>query len=158
MNHTASNYQKVEVETTDPLKLVVVLYEGAINFLEQAKKRLEQNQIADKGILINKVVAILSELQGSLNLENGGEFAARLDGLYTYLINRLLEANVNNDVAPLNEVSAHLRSLKDAWRKISDNGNQAETANQQTSPGMEIPTPEPAHETPDRSAPIELLG
>jgi len=121
MNHIANSYQKVQVETTEsPLKLVVMLYEGAINFLEQAKLRVADNQVGEKGILINKVIAIVSELQGSLNMTEGGEVAESLDRIYTYLISRLLEANANNDPAALDEILAHLRTLKAAWIQIAD--------------------------------------
>jgi len=125
MNHFHDNYQKVQIETNDPIKLVVMLYEGAINFLEQAKRRLDENQIAEKGILINKVVAIVSELQSSLNLKEGREVAGSLDRLYTYMINRLVEANANNDTAILNEIINHLRTLKSAWSNLAEKGSQA---------------------------------
>jgi flagellar protein FliS len=157
MNHTISSYQKVQVETTDSLKLVVMLYEGAINFLEQAKLRLSQNQVADKGILINKVVAIISELQESLNLDGGGEVASRLDSLYTYLVNRLMEANINNDSSALSEVANHLRTLSQAWKTISENGRQAEQNSPQADSVASTAIPA-VKTTPDRAAPIELVG
>ena len=116
MNHSRGNYQKVDIETTDSLQLVVMLYEGAINFLEQAKLRVAENQPGEKGILIDKVIAIVSELQGSLNVTRGGDVARALDGLYTYIISRLLEANSNNDPNSIDEILGHLRTLKEAWR------------------------------------------
>jgi flagellar protein FliS len=159
MNHTIGSYQKVEVETTDALKLVVMLYEGAINFLEQAKLRLANNQVADKGILINKVMAIVSELQGSLNMDTGGEIAVRLDGLYTYIINRLFEANLNNNSDILTEVIKHLRSLKDAWKTISDNGKKGASAQPAAvnQPRI-VETARLTEPSPERTAPIEVIG
>lgn len=161
MNHTVSRYQKVQVETTDSVKLVVMLYEGAINFLEQAKLRVAENQVGEKGILINKVIAIISELQGSLNMSEGGEVAESLDRVYTYIINCLLEANINADAQAINEVLKHLRTLMRAWRRIADEGADATEALKSAKP--EIPaTVTPAVANPDGSRDsrqaIELVG
>ena len=120
MNRTASSYQKVQVETTDSIKLIVMLYEGAVNFLEQAKRRIEENKMADKGVLINKVVAIVSELQSTLDMEKGGEVAAGLDRLYGYIVARLIEANADNDAEILTEITGHLRTLRNAWSSVAD--------------------------------------
>ena len=159
MNHTVSSYRKVQVETADSLKLVVMLYEGAINFLEQAKRRLTENQIADKGILINKVVSILSELQGSLNMKEGGEIATRLDGLYTYMINRLLDGNINNDPSVFNEIIGHLRMLREAWKKISDNGNgHAVSMGHAEKEAADVGSESVAKPEAGAPAPIELVG
>jgi flagellar protein FliS len=159
MNHTVGSYQKVQVETTDALKLVVMLYEGAINFLEQAKLRLANNQVADKGILINKVMAIISELQGSLNMDSGGEVSVRLDGLYTYMINRLFDANLNNDPEILSEVIKHLRSLKDAWKTISDNGKKGiQTQPAAMNQPRVVESTSPPEHSPEKTAPIEVIG
>lgn len=119
MNHSVGNYKKVQAETTDSIKLVVMLYEGAINFLEQAKKKMAENKVADKGILISKVVAIISELQSALNMKKGGDVSQSLDRLYTYMISRLGEANLNNDSSILAEVITHLRNLRGAWNRVA---------------------------------------
>ena len=125
MKRTVDIYKKVEVETTtDSIKLIVMLYEGAINFLGQAKLRTAENQPGEKGILINKVIAIISELQCSLNMAQGGDVANSLDRLYTYMISRLLEANTNQDTEIMDEVLKHLRTLKNAWSQISNQQSQ----------------------------------
>lgn len=117
MNYTVGSYRRIEVETTDPIKLVIMLYEGAINFLEQAKRRMMDKKVAEKGILISKVMAIVGELQASLNMDKGGEVAVNMDRIYTYISNRLYDANMKNDPAILTEVISHLRVLKEAWDK-----------------------------------------
>lgn len=128
MNYTVGSYRKIEIETTDPIKLVIMLYEGAINFLEQAKRRMMDKKLADKGILISKVMAIIGELQSSLNMEKGGEVAVNMDRIYSYLSNRLYEANTKNDPAILTEVVSHLRVLKEAWDKARNAAPSAEAA------------------------------
>jgi flagellar protein FliS len=156
MNHTASSYQKVQVETTDSLKLVVMLYEGAINFLEQARLRVAENQVAEKGILINKVVAIVSELQSSLNMDKGGEVAQSLDRVYSYLINRLLEANINSDAGAISEVIKHLRILMNAWKKVAEPKAAAQPVRKAVTPAA-VPVSRAGSEYKQRSA-IELVG
>lgn len=117
-NNSLSHYQKVEVETTDSLKLIIMLYEGGISFLEQAKLRIKENKVADKGILISKVMAIVSELQSSLDLKKGGEVAGNIDRIYSYLRERLIEANLKSDEKIVDEVLHHMRTLKEAWVQV----------------------------------------
>ena len=68
---------------------------------------------------IAKALAIVGELQQSLNLEEGGEIARNLDSLYFYVTDRLLEANVRGTVQPLDEASGVLSTLNEAWVEIS---------------------------------------
>lgn len=124
-NNNLAQYKKVEVETTDSLKLIIMLYEGAINFLEQAKLRMDENKVADKGILISKVMAIVSELQGALNMNKGGDVANNIDRIYSYLRERLMEANSKNDKAIIDEILQHLRTLKQAWVQVREKESAA---------------------------------
>ena len=161
MNSTANIYQRVQVETTtDSIKLIVMLYEGAINFLEQAKLRAGDNQMGEKGILINKVIAIVSELQCSLNISEGGDVAQSLDRLYTYMINRLLEANANSDIPTIDEVLTHLRTLKSAWSKASEQRVAATAQPARSFPAAGTAMP-PSNESAGRESEqsiIELVG
>jgi flagellar protein FliS len=126
--NSLSNYQKVEVETTDSLKLIVMLYEGGISFLEQAKLRLQEKKMADKGVLISKVLAIISELQTSLDMSKGGEVAGNIDRIYSYMHERLVEANMNNNVEIIDEVLTHMRTLKEAWVQVRNQQSEEEKA------------------------------
>jgi flagellar protein FliS len=77
--------------------------------------------IAEKGRLISHAIVIIGGgLQQGLNLEKGGELAQRLDGLYEYMKRRLLEANLNNDPARLEEVDNLLGTIEDGWKGIKD--------------------------------------
>jgi len=64
-------------------------------------------------------MAIISELQSTLNLEEGGVVATELDKLYTHMTTRLLEANATRDRTPIDEVAALMRTLRDAWAQIA---------------------------------------
>jgi len=117
-------YQQMEVTTANNLQLVVLLYEGAIRFLTEAKDRIEKGDLAGKAQAVNRTFAILGELQSTLELEGGGEIAASLDRLYIYMMDRLLEASRNLNVGPLDEVIKLLRSLNSAWTEIAQEADK----------------------------------
>jgi flagellar protein FliS len=110
---------QTHVTTTTPGHLVVMLYDGAITFLEQAKEEIAAKQYAKKGILISQALSIIAELDGSLNSEKGGEIARNLHRLYMFCNSRLLVANMKMDPAPLDEVIGILTSLRSAFAEIS---------------------------------------
>jgi flagellar protein FliS len=86
-----------------------------------AQRYMENKEIAEKGKSISKAIDIIANgLQASLDIESGGEIALQLEALYEYMGQRLLHANLRNDLAALKEVSALLMELKSAWEKIAD--------------------------------------
>lgn len=115
----AAAYKEVQVNSRSPLELVVMLYDGALGSLSQTREAVVARDLRRKRDALSKAMAILSELQGALNMEAGGEVAARLDGLYTYMIGRLVEGNVNGDVEAFDEVIRLLTPLRDAWAQIA---------------------------------------
>lgn len=120
----AQHYSSVKVQSgvaeASPHRLIQMLFEGALERIAQAKGAMLQNQIARKGELIGKAVAIVGGLQGSLNDKEGGELAANLDGLYDYIIRRLSKANYDNDPEILNECGRLLGEIKTAWDAIAE--------------------------------------
>jgi flagellar protein FliS len=121
-----SAYQKVgldaAVEVADPHRLILLLFAGAQAAIGNARTAMQQNQIAARGEAISKAIDIIGNgLKVSLDLEQGGELAERLDALYDYLVLRLLRANMDNDSRALDEVAALLEEIHGAWREISPN-------------------------------------
>ena len=119
-----SAYQKVgidaAVEVADPYRLILLLFEGAQAALGAARAGMQQNRIAEKGAAISKAIDIISNgLKASLDHENGGEISARLEALYDYMVFRLLQANMKNDLKALEEVSGLLEEIHSAWRGIA---------------------------------------
>jgi flagellar protein FliS len=108
------------VETASPHRLIQMLFEGALERIAQAKGAMLQNQIARKGELIGKAVAIVGGLQGSLNDKEGGNLATNLDELYDYIIRRLTRANFENNTEYLDECGRLLGEIKTAWDAIGD--------------------------------------
>src|SRR5215467_8303411 len=141
-------YQEMEVTTANNLKLVVLLYQGAIRFLTEAKVFIEKRNVAGKAHAVDRALAILGELQSTLKLEEGGEIAASLDRLYVYMMDRVLEASSRLDVAPLDEVVKLLRLLNSAWAEIAEKADRPSAAGAESSisPPMQ-PNPGQGHST-----------
>lgn len=110
----------VEVGAASPHKLVLMLFDGAIQAIRQARIHIGNGNIAEKGRLIGKAIAIVDEgLRSCLSTEAGGELAANLEDLYEYCTLRLLEANLHNNLPYLQEVEGLLGELRSAWAEIS---------------------------------------
>ncbi len=132
------NYQKVQVTTADRLKLVVMLYDGAISYLKTAIKYLENNDMAAKGIYISKAQDIIDELNNSLNMEEGGEIASTLRKIYNFLYFYLVKANLKKDSKMIQEVIDILSSLKEAWEEISKKKIEEESSQEKIDLTAEI--------------------
>lgn len=118
------NYASVKVhsgvESASPHRLIQMLFEGALERIAQAKGAMAQNQLARKGEMIGKAVAIVGGLQGSLNDKEGGDLANNLDNLYDYIIRRLTQANYENNPDYLDECGRLLGEIKSAWDAIAN--------------------------------------
>lgn len=116
-------YQSVNTNAqlvdASPHRLIQMLMEGGLARLAQARGAMERGDVALKGALIGKAVDIVGGLREALNQEAGGEVAANLDNLYAYMTTRLLEANLKNDSAILDEVAGLLREVKAGWDGIA---------------------------------------
>jgi len=118
MQTAARAYLQTKVNTTTKEELVVLLFEAAIKFLQQAKEKIKENDFAEKGILISKALDIISELNASLNTEKGGEVAKNLHNLYYYCQTRLLIANLKMDCEIIDEVIGILKKIGSAFAEI----------------------------------------
>ncbi|MGV7209058.1 flagellar export chaperone FliS [Oxalobacteraceae bacterium A2-2] len=118
-------YAKIGMETgvaaASPHKLIVMLFDGALQALNAALFGMRENNIPEKGKALSKAIMIIdSGLRASLDKKAGGEIAESLDALYEYMSGRLLTANLKNDPAIIEEVQRLLTELRDAWNAIAD--------------------------------------
>ncbi len=116
--NAAQAYFKTQVTTTTQEELVIMLYDAAIKFLTRAKIKIEEKDMAQKGILISKALDIIAELDGSLNVKHGGELAQNLHSMYFYCNARLLKANIKLDTAIIDEVIHILSEFRSAFAEI----------------------------------------
>lgn len=110
-----NQYQNTQINTSSPEKLLLMLYDGAINFTRIALDKMEKKDIAGKGMYIGKAQAIVSELMNTLNHEVGGDISRQLERLYIYLIDEYLAANINNSPRSLENALRILTILRDTW-------------------------------------------
>lgn len=113
---TAFNqYQDTQVNTASPEKILLMLYDGAINFTRIAREKMEQGDVAEKARFIGKGLAIVTELMNTLNHDVGGEMSKRLEQLYIYIIDEYTAANLNNSVKSLDNALKILTALRETW-------------------------------------------
>ncbi|HUU10142.1 MAG TPA: flagellar export chaperone FliS [Phycisphaerae bacterium] len=119
MDHRIAAYQETAVSTQTRGRLVVLLYEGAIKFLKLAQRQIEAGNLGAKGQYINKALAILDELDASLNLDAGGEVAQNLRTLYHFMQRHLGQANIHSDPHRIQDVLDCLEDLAEGWRAVT---------------------------------------
>lgn len=120
MNKAANAYFQTKVNTTDQGQLLIMLYDGALRYLAQAREKIVAKDYAAKGVLISRVIDIINELSASLNLEKGGSLATNLNNLYVLCTARLLQANLKLDLAALDSVVQIISGLRSAYAQIVD--------------------------------------
>ena len=113
------SYRQTQVKSRTPLELVVMLYDGVLGHLAMAREAVQRRDIPSRRDALSRALAILAELQSTLDVERGGDIALALDDLYSYSTRRLMQAAIDNDVAPIDEVHKLLEGLRDSWRTIA---------------------------------------
>ncbi|MFO1476942.1 MAG: flagellar export chaperone FliS [Verrucomicrobiota bacterium] len=114
-----NSYRQVSTLTAPPGQIVLMLYDGALRFLDRSLTGFDQEDPAQANMLIHNNIQraqdIIRELNYALNLEKGGECAATLRRLYDYFDRRLAESNTRKSRQGIEEVIRHLSVLRDAW-------------------------------------------
>lgn len=124
-NHAVATYQRIGVETgvesADPHKLVLMLFEGAQEALARAKSHIQRKEISEKGKMLSKAIMIIDHgLKASLDMNVGGDLVIKLHALYEYIVNELIIANAQNNIEKIDEVNKLLSELHDAWKQIGN--------------------------------------
>jgi flagellar protein FliS len=131
------SYRQVATRTASPGQLVLMLYEGAIRFLERAEAGFQLEDPVEFNTTINDNILraqdIIRELDFSLNVEQGGELAIQLRRLYDYFDRVLLEANLRKDPTGIAEVVKRISVLRDAWATMLE--NQGDSLDSRAVPG-----------------------
>ncbi|MDJ0838731.1 MAG: flagellar export chaperone FliS [Acidobacteriota bacterium] len=117
-SYSANQYRTNSVNTS-PLQLVVMCYDGMIRFMKKARQSIEEKNIEGKVKYINKTIAIVDELQASLDFVRGGEVARNLDRVYDYMNNELMKVALKEEVEILEHLEKMAVDLRAAWAKIA---------------------------------------
>eukprot|EP00828_Plagiopyla_frontata_P026879 TRINITY_DN35032_c0_g1_i1.p3 TRINITY_DN35032_c0_g1~~TRINITY_DN35032_c0_g1_i1.p3 ORF type:complete len:171 (-),score=14.15 TRINITY_DN35032_c0_g1_i1:146-658(-) len=118
MNNQLQTYKKVNINTMNRGKIVVMLYGGGITFLKKAKKAINEKDYYQKGKFIQKALDIVNELNISLDMEKGEDVAKNLRQIYLFLNRYLNKASIKNDPKMLDDVIEIFTSLKSAFEEI----------------------------------------
>lgn len=116
MNKSYEAYQQVSVTTAAPGELVLMLYNGCIKFIKIAKSAIMEQNIEKKHLNITKAQNIINELIVTLNMDY--EVSKNMRQLYDYMNRRLIEANIKNDTAILDEVEHFVEEFRDTWKEV----------------------------------------
>lgn len=120
----ASSYQKVGLESAvmsaSPHQLIVMLFDGAHSALVRARLFLEQGDMVSKGQALSHAINIIDNgLKAGLDMDVEGDLPQNMASLYDYMVRRLLQSNLHNDVEGIIEVEGLLNNIADAWKQIS---------------------------------------
>ncbi len=126
----ARTYHAQSVLSASPGQLILMLYDGALRFMNQARDAFDSplntpRRIEKINTSLIRTQNIINELRACLN-HDAGEYAANLDRLYDYYNRRLLEANMKKDVGPVIEVEGLVRELRDGWAEMLKSNAAAE--------------------------------
>lgn len=141
-NNGYQKYKKIDVSTASQNRLVIMLYDGAIKFLENACNAMDKKHGTEEAHNnIMKAQEIIYELLSSLNYD-AKEIAERLASIYTYMNQRLTEANISKTKPPILEVIKYLKELKGAWEGVeqklsSNNADNNNTTKEDSNPATQ---------------------
>ncbi|WP_404427572.1 flagellar export chaperone FliS [Ureibacillus chungkukjangi] len=128
-NSAFNAYKQNSVTTASPGELTLMLYNGCLKFLTKAKNAIETNDVQEKNINIQKAQAIINELM--VTLKQDQPITQELLPLYDYMNRRLIEANIKNDTAIIDEVIGLTTEFRDTWKQVIQMTRQQQYGNAQ---------------------------
>ncbi len=127
INNPYATYQNNSINTSTPGELTLMLYNGCLKFIQQAKRAMEENNIEEKNKSIQKAQAIISELM--LTLDKSFPVAENMLVLYEFANSRLIDGNIKNDSALFDEAAAIITEFRDTWKQVIQINRQKQYAN-----------------------------
>lgn len=120
-------YRRSSVDSASPLQLVIMLYDGALRFIESSRVAMQAKNLPAQNESLQKAQRIIAELTASLDMDKGGEVATNLFSLYNFCYSELVVANINDDEEKLDSVIAVLVGLREGWVQLQaqQNANSA---------------------------------
>jgi len=106
------------VVDADPHQLISIILKHILSNIAIAKGAISRNETENKGNCLTKAIALVGELQDSLDMEKGGDISTNLFDLYDYIVRCLIQANLENDIEKLDEVRDLITEVKAGWDAI----------------------------------------
>ena len=119
---SARQYQRIQVTTMDRGQLLLLVFDGGLRFLTLAEQALREERLADFGNWLGRAQAIIAELLHTLDHERGGEIAVNLDRLYRFMLDHLVDANLQRSVEHVAVVRRLLDTIASGYREILRDG------------------------------------
>ncbi|HEB72536.1 MAG TPA: flagellar export chaperone FliS [Nitrospirae bacterium] len=128
-NGPAKAYQVNQVSTVNGSKLILMMYDGAIRFINEAILKVGAQDVAGRGLYISKAQKIINELENSLDKKRGGQVAVNLEKAYQEMSRRLTKANISGEVSDLRVTLKMVNNLKGAWEKVINGSGSTNLSN-----------------------------
>jgi flagellar protein FliS len=138
--NVAQNYLRTKVLTATPEQLQLMLYDGALRFGEQARAALQEKRFEDSYKLIAKTQKIITELSITLKHDVAPELCGKLAALYTFVYKKLIEANIDHELAPMDEALTILRYQRETWAMLLDQLGKRKAA--AAAQNLDMPAPD----------------
>ena len=128
MRKNLQTYRKVNIESgvlsSDPHQLILMMFDGALRAIAEAKGAIERKDLASKSVAITKAINIFSALRESLDKESEPGISENFDNLYAYCITSLIDLSISLDLDGLDEISAFIKPIRDAWSQMPESAKQ----------------------------------
>ncbi len=116
-NKYIKQYQANNVNTATPEKLMIMLFDGALQFLQKAKNAINENNLQERAKNIDGARKIIRELMRTIDLENGNDVSKQLFRLYNRMAMNLIKANVQRNVSKIDEVITDITNIRWGFQK-----------------------------------------
>jgi flagellar protein FliS len=126
-NRFRKEYRRNEIATSSQGRLIIMMYEGALKFVNLAIEGVDNKDLSKKGPYINKTHDIINELSFALDMKKGGEVAQKLETLYQFVLHQLTLANIKSDRKALESVVNVLTPLMEAWKELLTKSKKEKT-------------------------------
>ena len=127
--HSYKAYSKTDVNTSDQLTLIIMLYDGLLRFLKKAMVKIEENDLEAAHNYFVRSKDIVNELLSTLHAERGGDIGKNLRELYLYMFRRIVEANLKKDIEITKDVYHVAKTLHEGWIQLKSRQQNQETPN-----------------------------
>lgn len=118
MEKQVKTYQQMHVSGLNQKELIVMLYSGALKFLEEGKQIIHSNDVPKIHDKLNRARNIFIHLLSTLDIEKGGELADKLSALYAFFIEKITVANVTKEEKEIDDIIPLIKDIKESWENL----------------------------------------